>query len=989
MANAQLDPSIQALISRPGVSAPATPPPPAITLSDEQSAVVDAVVSGKNVLVDACIGSGKALTNDSRVPTPRGWRLVKDIRVGDELYTAEGVPTRVVGVFPQGVEDVYEVELSDGRVIRCSASHNWWVRRTTRRVREFEVLTTEQMLAAGVMRVRSGSGFKKACYRIPAHKAIEMPEVALPVDPYVVGAFIGNGSCTEPRLALSSGGSEVPEKVARILGLTTKRRSQKNYTWDFFTTEGHSVHTKDVLGSIAEFVCHKSGDKQIPDEYLTGSIVQRKELIRGLMDTDGSISSNNRRNVSYSTTSEKLMRGLCDLLGSVGWTAHATTDGRSHKYASKVCYNIGVYVPNDEKSDMFSCGRKAELAESAADLPKRRDYSEISVVDIRKVDAREEMTCFEVEDESHLFLADNYVVTHNTSTIQELCTQVGRDRRVLYLTYSKLLKLDAQRRVMHAKVQNYHGIVYPSLLRAGIKCGIGESIRRFNEAFEDLRAGFPVYDLLVIDEYQDINEEYARLVANILSTNPRMQLVMVGDMAQRVRSDTTLDVGRFVAEVSRGAVELPFTQSFRMGDQMAALLSAAWNKPIVGVNPDQEIIEIPAGQAIEFMADREPGQLLALGKRNGPMADALNQLENKHGDVFNKDSVYASIREGGSAVSYGDDAAVFTTFDASKGLERHTSMIFDYDEDLWDIRQSLPGTDPEVLRNVFLVAASRGKNEVVFVKGRKAPQASSSPRIGAIGVERFRSLPNMVAPTYENPINPADAFAFKYAENVRECFDLLEVERVDDGSDREIEIESQDGLIDLSPAISHFQSALYFEKYDARFEMQLRNSDAAQTMLYELGAGPWRDALALAVADTDQTRYIDQVTVEVPAETQRRIVERLASLLPSDARTQVGAHMSVNAQGSGLSTPMGFEGVIDALHDEVAYGLEFTSELSYGLHLELALKMVMLDIETGVLWNVRTGERRSISVPDKTAFLDAVVRCVSKQFYTKAGVRVG
>lgn len=93
---------------------------------------------------------------------------------------------------------------------------------------------------------------------------------------------------------------------------------------------------------------------------------------------------------------------------------------------------------------------------------------------------------------------------------------------MLYLTYSKLLKADAQRRVKHARVQNYHGIVYPSLVKADIKCGIDESIRRFNAAFTVLSAGLPRFDLLEVDEYQDINENIAQLLRNIKSLNPSM-----------------------------------------------------------------------------------------------------------------------------------------------------------------------------------------------------------------------------------------------------------------------------------------------------------------------------------------------------------------------------------------------------------------------------------------------------------------------------------
>ena len=77
---------------------------------------------------------------------------------------------------------------------------------------------------------------------------------------------------------------------------------------------------------------------------------------------------------------------------------------------------------------------------------------------------------------------DNVIVeasvgSGKTATIQQLCSIQPKGTDVLYLTYSRLLKQEAQARVRGAKVQNYHGIVYPHLLKHGLKCGISESIR--------------------------------------------------------------------------------------------------------------------------------------------------------------------------------------------------------------------------------------------------------------------------------------------------------------------------------------------------------------------------------------------------------------------------------------------------------------------------------------------------------------------------------
>lgn len=576
-------------------------------------------------------------------------------------------------------------------------------------------------------------------------------------------------------------------------------------------------------------------------------------------------------------------------------------------------------------------------------------------------------------------IVDATVGSGKTTAIQALCTEVGQDRHVLYLTYSKLLKADAQRRVKHAKVQNYHGIVYPSLARAGITCGIGESIRKFNTEFTTLSTRFPRFDLLVVDEYQDINEEYAQLLHNIKSLNPSMQTVLVGDLAQKVHSNTTLDVQRFTREITRQAELMPFTQSFRAGEQLGTLLSEAWNKPVVGVNPAQTIHYVSYHEALDFMRAKNPGDLLCLGRRNGQMAEALNHLERNHGEVFNKETVYASIRDGDTSVTYSDDTAVFTTFDASKGLERPASVVFDYDENMWDMRCGFPGADMTVMRNVFLVAASRGKHEVLFVRSEPARRQPKS--IGFIPIQRFTQLPADDQPKYDKPLLASDCFDFTYAENLQACVDLLDRQRLDDGAGEEITIDRVDGLIDLSPVVGHYQEAVFFDRYNPALEVMLNPKPIAKQLRLQLTEDPWHNSLLLTAVDTDQMRYAEQVTRKVSGEVRDALTRRLATQLPRDCEAQVPMDLSGMAVAPPAATPITFMGVADAVHDHRVFELKFVSELDHAMFLQLALYLVMSGHQTGVLWNTRTDERWAVQVPDRETFMHAVILCVTKQRY--------
>lgn len=580
-------------------------------------------------------------------------------------------------------------------------------------------------------------------------------------------------------------------------------------------------------------------------------------------------------------------------------------------------------------------------------------------------------------------IVDASVGSGKTSAIQVLCNELGKDNAILYLTYSRLLKEDAQRRVRNAKVQNYHGIVYPSLKRAGIHCGISESIATFNHNFKKLSNDFPTYDIIVIDEYQDITEEYAELLRNIKSKNPMMQVIMVGDMEQKIRSDTVLDVPAFVRSFCNDPVRITFTQSFRMGEYMGKQLSKAWNKPITGVNGTQEVIYMNPSEALSFLRQQEPGDLLCLGRRNGLMSDVLNVLEDENADVFNKNTVYASIRERDSNTRYGDDVAIFTTFDSSKGLERKISVIFDYDDFNWHMRLGFPNVDPIILRNTFLVAASRGKEKTIFVSREGEPRWPEK-FIGYVPLESFRDVTIDEKPIYNRPFWASEAFDFKYVENIEECFELLEVTRLDNGKGEIIEVNRNDGLIDLSPAVGHYQEALYFNDFDALNEINKRGGEGpvVDEALRKLSGDPWLDSLALTAVDTQLMRYLHQVTSVIDQDVENKLIERLGTILPRDTQIQVPLELFGRAMRTRRNfTDVIFSGVADAIHNDCIYELKFTEELTHPMFLQLGLYLVMADIADGILWNTRTDERWLVTIPDEGRFMDAVVKTVTKQYY--------
>ena len=336
-----------------------------------------------------------------------------------------------------------------------------------------------------------------------------------------------------------------------------------------------------------------------------------------------------------------------------------------------------------------------------------------------------------LSDEQELFLhkallgenilVDACIGSGKTTAIQYLCCEYPETTQILYLTYNKLLKLDAKEKIKNKNVTvtNYHGFAYKMLTQVGVLPNISDSIQQFNKLKPKIKA----YDVLIIDEYQDIEQEFTNLLEYIKETNPAIQIIAVGDMEQKIYDKTILDVPAFMKKFLGNHIELTFTKCFRLSSELAEKLGRIWKKKIVGINDSCVVEEMTVAEVMSFLSKQEPKDILCLGARTGDMTNVLNMLEASFPEKFNKKSVYASIVDNDSLgkISPKKTSAIFTTFDSSKGLERKICAVFDFTESYWNARIEKPQQKYEILRNIFCVAASRGKEHIIFVHSGEAP----------------------------------------------------------------------------------------------------------------------------------------------------------------------------------------------------------------------------------------------------------------------------
>lgn len=270
---------------------------------------------------------GKGAWIGTPVLTPYGWTTMGDLRVGHRVVGGDGLPCTVTGVSEVRHLDCYRVTLVDGATVVVDADHRWrvWDKhghdaaawRASRQKGTWRVLSTREMLGAHALR-----------YRLPVRPMIELPERPVPIHPYALGVWLGDGSSNGPDLTCADDG--ILDVLAEVGEPARRRPSGGPYhcTWAGTRT----AHSTFLLRLRALGVLD---NKHVPDAYVHGSAKQRLQLLQGLMDTDGCCvrSTSGYTQCEFTSTSRRLAENTLLVVRSLGIRAtlkegRATLDGR-------------------------------------------------------------------------------------------------------------------------------------------------------------------------------------------------------------------------------------------------------------------------------------------------------------------------------------------------------------------------------------------------------------------------------------------------------------------------------------------------------------------------------------------------------------------------------------------------------------------------------------------------------------------------------------
>jgi hypothetical protein len=364
---------------------------------------------------------GKAEYVENIVPTPRGFFKIKELEAGDEVYGRDGQPCTITGIPFEGDRPCYKITFDDGSEVTVAKEHLWICKTEKERFRRFHrhnrgskkgqsyenpdfnkwvVRSTEEILESGKYDPKSISRKKVST---PVCQPVQKVEECFGISPYILGALIGDGCLTKRNVCFTSGDEEMIWRVSDELSSGKPRVKENHFVVGIY---GEDSKILDQLGLIGKY----SHTKFIPRRYMNGSIEQRKDLLKGLMDTDGTVYGEHST-LEFCTVSDRLRDDFVELVNSLGGVVNKLTTKKpfytsnSKRVYCREAYSIRFRISENP----FWLERKRVKFKEVKKYRKERIIESIEYV------GKLPTKCISVDSEDKSYLTSrNYIVTHNS-----------------------------------------------------------------------------------------------------------------------------------------------------------------------------------------------------------------------------------------------------------------------------------------------------------------------------------------------------------------------------------------------------------------------------------------------------------------------------------------------------------------------------------------------------------------------------------------------
>jgi hypothetical protein len=375
-----------------------------IDLNSEQKDAKRVIMENDITVLKGQAGSGKAQPLDAIIYTPNGPKQMGDIKINDVICGKNG-ETKVIGIYPQGMEDIYEITCSDKTKTRCSLNHLWEVQNKDSLKAKWVIKTTKDLIED------MGKGIY---YRIPHQGEVSFNYRDTEINPYLIGLLLSEGHLRDNSISFTTNDSFILNKINEILEKTDNKLSHiTNYDYRIIKKQRDNKKTSICESIINYGLINKiSYDKFIPDDYKYNSKEVRLQLLQGLFDGDGYVDK--KGGLEYSTSSERLANDVAEVIRSLGGRVFIRKKFPKYTYKGEklqsqhLSYTLSIVINNPER--LVSLPRKKVRLENKL---SPITYFNRYIKSIERVGIGETQ-CIKVDAEDELYVTDNFIVTHNT-----------------------------------------------------------------------------------------------------------------------------------------------------------------------------------------------------------------------------------------------------------------------------------------------------------------------------------------------------------------------------------------------------------------------------------------------------------------------------------------------------------------------------------------------------------------------------------------------